>query len=133
MVAAGAAFVALGVLVPSFRRTNNSVLFNSMGYSLLVLTMTGMIAYFMLPRRNVLYRLLSFSPLVYLGTISYSLYLTHKIINHLFYMNGFRHWQVAVAGLAGTVLWSTISWYGMGKPLQRFKGRYRSRVRRPRT
>jgi peptidoglycan/LPS O-acetylase OafA/YrhL len=124
---AGIVFLVLAALVPTFRRTGNSLLFNGLGYSLLVAIMTGTIAYFMLPRHNVLVRLLSLPPLVYLGTISYSLYLTHKILNHVLYMNGYRHWEIAGLGLIAAVLLSTISWYAMERPLQRFKGRYRRR------
>jgi len=126
-IAAGVVFLALAALFPSFRRTSASWLFGGPGYSLLVVMMTGAIAYFMLPRSNPLYRLLSLPPLVYLGTISYSLYLTHKIINEICYQRGLTHAQIAIVGLAAAVAWSTLSWYLLEKPLQRFKGRYRER------
>ncbi len=128
-IGASAVFLAFAILVPEFRRTSAGWLFGGPGYSLLVVMMVGAIAYFMVPRENILYRLLSLPPLVYLGTISYSLYLTHKIINEVLYRQGLSRLQIAVAGLAAVVLWSTLSWYLMEKPLQRFKGRYRKKLK----
>jgi len=77
-------------------------------------------------------RALSVTPLVFLGRVSYSLYLWHY---PLFYTIGRKDpdWPVAVrilVGVGGALLVSTASYYFIEQPFLRRKNRARARSRR---
>jgi peptidoglycan/LPS O-acetylase OafA/YrhL len=59
----------------AFQREQNSVFFNSVGYSLVVLVFSCSLAYVFLRPESVLSRILSLRPVVFLGMVSYGLYL----------------------------------------------------------
>jgi peptidoglycan/LPS O-acetylase OafA/YrhL len=83
--AAPAFFVAITclcggmVLFPSFKRLANSAVFNSLGYSLVVLAAASFIGYTLLHENATVTKLLSLPPLTFLGRISYGVYLFHVI------------------------------------------------------
>lgn len=122
-VCAAFVFLTITATVPSFRTSANSLVFNTVGYSLIGLVMFGTIAYFAQTRQNVLMKALTVRPMVYLGTISYMLYLSHKIILEL--MTGF-HLSVIVNASVSLIIvigWSSLSWFFIEKPLQAYKSR----------
>jgi peptidoglycan/LPS O-acetylase OafA/YrhL len=70
---------ALGASMPfkSFGREQNSIVFNSIGYSLLVACCLFVVAFVFLREESFISRVLSSRLFVFLGTISYGFYLLH--------------------------------------------------------
>ena len=66
--------------VPNFSRESNSVSFNSIGYSLIAGIAFFFVARVLLVPTGWLSTLLSARPVVYLGRISYGIYLYHKVV-----------------------------------------------------
>ena len=66
-------------LFPAFRRPANSIVFNSLGYSLVILTSASLICYTLLHEKATVAKILSLPGLTVLGTISYGVYLYHGI------------------------------------------------------
>jgi peptidoglycan/LPS O-acetylase OafA/YrhL len=79
MLAAAGIFAALS-LFPDFRTGVNSVLFNSLGYSLSVLFFGGMVVYASTARAGVARSQLTLPPVRYLARISYAFYLWHLAV-----------------------------------------------------
>jgi len=119
------AFAGMAVLLPEFRTSENSLLFNVLGYSLIGVVMVGIVAGVVAARSDgVVYRLLTAKGLVYLGTISYMMYLCHLLI-----IMELRHWLQlpqpfnAALSLAVVILVSSLSWFAMERPLMGYKDR----------
>jgi peptidoglycan/LPS O-acetylase OafA/YrhL len=68
-------FLALEALIPTFRRTTDSLPFNTFAYTLTALASAALIAHLVLNPNAALTTLLARPPLVLLGRISYGLYL----------------------------------------------------------
>lgn len=80
-VSAGALYVGLYLAFPArFNPDSNSALFCGFSYTIISLAMVGLIAYVLLHPEALLSRVLSWRPIVWLGTISYGLYLFGGII-----------------------------------------------------
>lgn len=76
-----AVFVGLSIFLPHvFDRDANSVLFNSVGYSLMALMSLSFISYVYLNQDSVVSRVLSLRALTFIGVISYGIYLFHPTI-----------------------------------------------------
>lgn len=104
----------------SFHRESNSILFNSLGYSLVNLAASGLIAFVLLKKDALPSRLLGHPIAVFLGSISYGLYLFHPIGLALFYSpdiaRHFVHGKAAlVASLA--ILFSWLSFKCFEQPI----------------
>ena len=65
---------------PSFHPYANTPLYNAASYSLAALMMTAFIAYVLLNAESFVSRVLSYTPLVWIGTISYGVYLYGDIV-----------------------------------------------------
>lgn len=77
-ILAGSVFIALSCWMPArFDREANSHLFNAVGYSLIGLMSACLVAHIVLFREGVVSRVLAWRPLVFIGAISYCLYLCH--------------------------------------------------------
>ena len=63
-----------------FDRAGNTILFNSLGYSLLALGATSLLGYVLLHPVGWVAKALSLRPLVFLGVVSYGFYLFHVVI-----------------------------------------------------
>jgi peptidoglycan/LPS O-acetylase OafA/YrhL len=104
--------VALALLsrLPGFRITANSLLFNSIGYSLIVVAFGAVLAWSLTLRGGPVYGLLTLRPLRYMGLISYTFYLYQLPI--LEKMGERVHSQLAVAalGFVLTAAFSAVSW-----------------------
>jgi peptidoglycan/LPS O-acetylase OafA/YrhL len=70
-----ALFLGLEAVFPGFRRTADSIAFNSLAYSVTAIASALLIAHLVLTPEGWLAKLLSRKPIVYLGTISYGMYL----------------------------------------------------------
>jgi peptidoglycan/LPS O-acetylase OafA/YrhL len=120
-------------LLPSFHREANSILFNSLGYSLIVAVAASFIALILLRPENLASKTLASSNTVFIGTISYGIYLFHTIImtlsGELLQAIGFYH-QRTVAPLTIAVI-VALSWFSFKyceQPIIRW-GRSRAEVR----
>lgn len=109
-------------LFPSFRTGANSILFNSVGYSLSVFLFGGALIYSLALRHGLLYGILTARPVRYLGLISYTFYLYHvavltKVEEHV-------HSPVLIAALAFafTVAISAISWHFVESRILKMRG-----------
>ncbi len=77
----GSAFLLLSIFVPSFRHDSNSVLGNGVGYSVAAIASFFTVAWIIsLHPGSLADRLLSVSPLVFLGRISYGVYLFQGVV-----------------------------------------------------
>ena len=116
MVLAAVAYLLLG-MHPWFRRPANTVVFNSLAYSLNILILGGLFVWAALAENTWLTRLLSTPLLRGLGRISYMFYLLHLLVlaETVKYL-GSRGWVVAAA-FALTAGLATLSWFAVEKPV----------------
>lgn len=88
--ALAALFLAIEVADPSFRRTTDNLLFNSLGYSLVVSAAFFLVAHLVANPASALAKVLSSKPAVFLGSISYGFYLYEEsVIFGVRYLLGF--------------------------------------------
>lgn len=132
-----ASYLGLTILWKPFTLESNSLLFKSLGYSLVALTSAAIIAAVYLHPRSIVSRILASWPMVFLGTISYGLYLFHpelinlvqKVSLHIYGRP--RNWRSTCIGLALAILMSWLSFHLYERPLilwgrrlaERFSGR----------
>jgi len=116
-------FALLAAMMPSFRTSANSFLFNTLGYSLVLIAMSGILAAVLGMKEGVVFRLLSNRAVIFLGTISYTLYLVHKLVLTAVRSVVPYPLPAAAVTLALTVVWASASWYLLEKPLARLKER----------
>jgi len=114
-------FAYLAKLFPDFKTSANSLLFNTVGYSLIGGIMVGFVAYCIPFRDNMFFKILSNRVMVYLGTISYMMYLSHQILLDLVRKLGLPSTLNSVVALIAIVAWSALSWHMFEKPLQALK------------
>ena len=108
---------------PAFRLAPNTRLANSCVYLFSLITAVGLLAW-TLTDHGWLHALLSSAPLRYLGEISYTMYLVHIFL--IVWLQD-RFGTVAWVKLAGTVLvvlYASVSWFVMERPLIRFAARW---------
>jgi len=123
VVLAAGVFAVLAVAIPSFRTSANSLLFNTLGYSLVLVTMTGILAATVALKEGVGFRLLSNPLIVFLGTISYTMYLVHRLVLTAARSVNPDRLSAAVVALVLSIAWASASWYLLEKPLARLKKR----------
>jgi peptidoglycan/LPS O-acetylase OafA/YrhL len=117
-IVAVAIFLAL-TLRPDFRTSANSILFNTVGYSLIAIAMAGVVAWAV---SDTTPRVLAWPPIVYVGTISYMVYLCHRPVLEL--VSGrFGPALDTIVSLAITLALASLSWFVLERPLQRYKDR----------
>ena len=107
--------------VRGFNRDANSVLFNSLGYSLVYLVAVCMIAYVLLRPASLLSRLLARKWVVFLGSISYGFYLFHPVGIELLqklgmYLNFTHYRTLAPLGFVGVAAFSWLSFRYYERP-----------------
>jgi peptidoglycan/LPS O-acetylase OafA/YrhL len=109
LLASGSLILILS-LSPSFRTSANSVLFNAAGYSLAVTMFGSALIYALGTGQGAVHRVLVWSPLRYLGRISYTFYLYHVAVLVIVsrYVNSTR--LRATLGLALTIALAGLSW-----------------------
>ena len=111
-----ALLAALSIL-PSFRATANSVMFNAMAYSLSAACLGGVLVYVLASRRGFTHTLLTAPPLRYLGLVSYTFYLYHEGV--LLQVGQYFQSRILIAsvGFSITVLISVLSWHCLEAPI----------------
>jgi len=119
MVASLAVFAALTVASPNFRTSANSYLFNTLGYSLIVLIFASLVVCCLALEDNWIRGVLTNRVLVYLGRISYTMYLIHEVMIGLF--KGYGPVITAVGGLAATICCASLSWHLLERRLTQHK------------
>ncbi len=113
--------LALLQIWPYFRLSSNKPLANGLTYSLSLIGAASLLAW-ALASRGWLCRLLSFAPIRYLGRISYSMYLVH-VMAIVLLLRFFPVGPVALPALAATVIYASLSWHLMERPLLNFAAR----------
>jgi peptidoglycan/LPS O-acetylase OafA/YrhL len=103
--------------IPGFYREANSPIFNSIGYSLIVLIASTFVLLAYQSQGTILGNILSFKPLTFMGTISYFVYLFHSAIIH--YLPIPTIGEKRAIGVCLTVLAGTVSWYLIEQPILR--------------
>lgn len=124
---------SISSLLPSFHRDANSILFNSLGYSMIVAVAASFIALILLRPENLASKTLASWTIVFIGTISYGIYLFHPIIlalsGELLQAIGFYHQKtVAPLTIAVTIALSWFSFKYCEQPIIRW-GRSRAEQR----
>lgn len=112
-----------------FRTSANSVLFNSLAYSLSAIFFGGILVYVLGKQDGVTISLLTFTPVRYLGRISYTFYLWHVAI--LIGVSNYFHSRPAIAILAFivTATMSAISWQYAESPLLNWRTHHKKEKR----
>jgi peptidoglycan/LPS O-acetylase OafA/YrhL len=108
-------FLALTFLVPRFRTGANTILFNTLGYTLVMVCCASLLIVCLALPHNMLYRILTTRVLTYLGTISYMMYLVHEL--SLSFFKGSGPIVTVVGGLAVTIGAAALSWQFMERRL----------------
>jgi peptidoglycan/LPS O-acetylase OafA/YrhL len=114
-------FFILVLTVDSFKTSQNSMLFNSIGFGLIAFASIFLIAFILHIKSGFIYKLLTNKPIVYLGSISYMLYLCHYPIIYLFCdlsINTFFRFVITASTCVG---FASLSWFYFERPLLRFK------------
>jgi peptidoglycan/LPS O-acetylase OafA/YrhL len=121
-MALGGAGLAVALLMglwilPNFRPAANSILFNSIAYSLSAACFGSLLIYTLGARRGFLHAFLTATPLTYLGVISYTFYLYHEAV--LLKMGQYVHSRglIALAAFSVTTLISALSWQLFEAPI----------------
>jgi peptidoglycan/LPS O-acetylase OafA/YrhL len=113
-------FFALELWLSGFRRTTDSVLFNSLGYSLVVLGSFCLVSFLVLKPASILAKLLAWAPFVFIGTISYGCYLFQapvKMAMHQLLAPSTPATVFFVVDAIATVILASTSFYLMEKPI----------------
>lgn len=110
-------FAALSVLVPSFRTSNNTLLFNVVGFSLAGVFFASALAYVRVTDRGPIAAILRHPVLRHVGKISYMAYLTHMVAIEVVKWLGFEGLRGAPLSLALTLAFSSLTWYLLEQPL----------------
>ncbi len=116
-----ACFAALSVAIPTFRTSQNTALFNVIGFALSTCFFTCTVAYVRGLERGLIRSVLQMPVLQYVGKISYMCYLLHMLALDLVVDAGFARWGTAGLGLALTLSAAALSWHLLETPLQRWK------------
>ncbi len=124
---------------PAFARSRNSVLFNSAGYSLVALICVLWLAHAYLRPQALVSRALACRPVLFLGTISYGLYLYNGgcealmdwLVPHGTWHQGVMGWLRMVLGVALAIAVSWLSFRFYETPLVRWGRRRAAQIAGP--
>jgi len=123
------AILCLSILsIAGYHRTDNSIIYNALGYSLTYLAGAGILLWSLTSNGGPLYSLLMLRPLRFIGTISYCAYLIHYPMMTLFQQVGAQHMihrgkLLALLSIPVTLLFASISWFSIEKPILYYKKR----------
>jgi peptidoglycan/LPS O-acetylase OafA/YrhL len=94
------------------------------GFGLVALLAAALLLDVLLNPRGVFRRLMSMKWLVWVGSVSYGLYLWHWPIFYGMDRFGFKGWTVVLAGLPVTLVVVSLSYYLLERPMLRLKQRF---------
>lgn len=115
---AGAA-VLLGTLLvrdPWFRGT---LRYSLQGVALAVIIAAVLFS----PRLAPVQRILNTAVLVWIGRLSYSIYIWHEGVASFVPKQGLSHWQITLIDLSATLVVATVSYYGVEQPFLKLRHR----------
>lgn len=112
-------YIGLSASMPlEFARDRNTHLFNSVGYSLVALMSVALIAFVLLNPESLLSKALELKYVVFIGTISYGVYLSHyPIMRAAVRLTGFPAPAVLPITICATLLVSWFSFKFFEKPI----------------
>ena len=117
-------FGLLTAVMPSFRTSTNGLTFNVLGYSLCAVAASAAMWWTVcLEPSSIGYRILTAGPLLYLGSISYTMYLVHEMALHVARHAVGDRWVAAALAFAGTIAAASGSWYVVERPALQLKDR----------
>lgn len=119
-VAAAGLFFGLEGVFKSFRRTTDSVAFNGFGYSLIVASAFCLVSFLVTNPEARLTKLLSSKVLVFVGTVSYGIYLYQELVMYTVRsMIGLKVplKYVLLPDVAALLAVATVSFYFLEKPI----------------
>jgi peptidoglycan/LPS O-acetylase OafA/YrhL len=93
-------------------------------FALVALLAAALILDVLINPRSLFSRLMSTKWLVWVGSISYGLYLWHWPIFYGMHQFGFKGWTVVLAGLPVTLVVVSLSYYLLERPMLRLKQRF---------
>jgi peptidoglycan/LPS O-acetylase OafA/YrhL len=108
---------ALFSALPTFRTASNSILFNSLGYSLISCFFFAALIFALTLTDGLGLTVLSWRPLRYLGRISYSFYLYHVAVFLLLSQRMHSATLLAFSGFVVTFTIASASWHVMESPI----------------
>ena len=114
--AAFALLIGLSIL-PSFRAGANSILFNSIAYSLSAVLFGGALVYALGRPEGLLHKLLTNRVVAYLGLISYTFYLYHEAVLSKIGQYLRNPLLAAFVAFSVTILISAFSWHFFEAPI----------------
>ena len=123
-------FITFALTYQNFRTSAHSFFFNTTGYTLILLSITGFFL-MLLDSNHIFSKLLSWKPLCFLGLISYSMYLSHRYFLVLTDQIQIQHFVRVLLSFGFTAGYSIGVWYLIEKPLMKWKEerwKYRSAV-----
>ena len=115
-------FGVLSLFLPvQFERMANTRLFNTFGYSLVAASSVFVIAYLLVVPNSVLARIFAWKPLVFIGAISYGLYLYHlSVMSFLIHLTRLDEKHVFPISASVAILISWLSFRFFEKPIIAF-------------
>jgi len=128
--AAGAIFMMLSAL-HTFRWTANRILFNTLGYSLIVAIFGGTLVFVLGSEEGLVRSILSARPLRYLGLISYTFYLYHWGVLILLEQRTHISFLVYPLGFVITGAMAAISWRFFETPILRMSRLFEVQTKQP--
>jgi peptidoglycan/LPS O-acetylase OafA/YrhL len=127
MMGSGVIALALMAALTDGPTWNAPIMFHWLYFGIEVLTAVVILDCIVDPG-SLVKRLLSFPPLVWIGSISYGLYLWHYPIYVMLKDKQFGPWQVLGLGMSITFVIATISFYALEQPFLNMKKRFSPKV-----
>jgi peptidoglycan/LPS O-acetylase OafA/YrhL len=118
--AATLSFFGLEAAFRSFRRTTDSLAFNGFGYSVVVLAAFFIVGYLVLRPNALFAKVLSSRAFVFVGTISYGVYLYQELVMHFTRLLAGPRISLKllfIPDLLATIAIATASFYLLEKPI----------------
>lgn len=124
MAIGGFTFILMvGAVIPGFHLNDHSLIFSVLGFSVSCCMMSGVVLYLANTSDSLIVKLLSLKPVVYLGTISYTMYLLHaavlSVLEHKFGI--LFGWSLAGSAFVITFLIASLSWHTLERPIKNLK------------
>jgi peptidoglycan/LPS O-acetylase OafA/YrhL len=111
---------------PSMRLINNTPEANALVYSLVLVGAISLLAWVLYDRGPV-HRFLMWTPVRFIGRISYTMYLMGTVIRVVVLRYIHSQPAIVITAITATILYATISWYLMEAPLLRLSDRITKR------